>query len=452
MKNEKTELKWYEKKAGLKIKDKIETEEKKKKKEERSFKKNNREISSIEFSSKKSPSAIKFLDTKSLFSSSAIPQDARDLIENFNKIVSSSHPLSSKQKVFLAKHIRDLSHNLTDERGNRRIGYMNETTALSAYVHYFMWWNLVRLTKLFSNMDESFFTSLTDESICLDIGSGPLTVVTALFLSRPELRSKKLTWYCMDLSSQALAFGEDIFLSVAARLQCEPWKIIRVKGNFGSSIKQKADLVTTANLFNELQEKSKPQEIKNSTEGVPPDYLSKIYTDRIQEYLNQENDNASVIVIEPGDPRSARLVSLMRASFMRKKFLPMAPCTHCSECPMEGKKGGKWCNFAFTTEDAPRELKKLSERSELPKERAVLSFVAVKKQAEEIPEKGDLSLRITSDLIRLPGNRSGFYACSKKGLILLVTDKNLHSGDFIRIEDPKKSLRTDPKTGALIIE
>lgn len=452
MKNEKTELKWYEKKAGLKIKDKIETEEKKKKKEERSFKKNNREISSIEFSSKKSPSTIKFLDTKSLFSSSAIPQDAKDLIENFNKIVSSSHPLSSKQKVFLAKHIRDLSHNLTDERGNRRIGYMNETTALSAYVHYFMWWNLVRLTKLFSNMDESFFASLTDESICLDIGSGPLTVVTALFLSRPELRSKKLTWYCMDLSSQALAFGEDIFLSVAARLQCEPWKIIRVKGNFGSSIKQKADLVTTANLFNELQEKSKPQEIKNSTEGVPPDYLSKIYTDRIQEYLNQENDNASVIVIEPGDPRSARLVSLMRASFMRKKFLPMAPCTHCSECPMEGKKGGKWCNFAFTTEDAPRELKKLSERSELPKERAVLSFVAVKKQAEEIPEKGDLSLRITSDLIRLPGNRSGFYACSKKGLILLVTDKNLHSGDFIRIEDPKKSLRTDPKTGALIIE
>ena len=50
MKNEKTELKWYEKKAGLKIKDKINTEEKKKKKEERSFKKNNREISSIEFS------------------------------------------------------------------------------------------------------------------------------------------------------------------------------------------------------------------------------------------------------------------------------------------------------------------------------------------------------------------------------------------------------------------
>ena len=196
MKNEKTELKWYEKKAGLKIKDKINTEEKKKKKEERSFKKNNREISSIEFSTKKSPSTIKFLDTKSLFSSSAIPQDAKDLIENFNKIVSSSHPLSSKQKVFLAKHIRDLSHNLTDERGNRRIGYMNETTALSAYVHYFMWWNLVRLTRLFSNMDKSFFDSLTDESICLDIGSGPLTVVTALFLSRPELRNKKLTWYC----------------------------------------------------------------------------------------------------------------------------------------------------------------------------------------------------------------------------------------------------------------
>lgn len=394
----------------------------------------------------------------SLFDPARVPQDAADVIRNFDSIVYSTHPLNSKQKVLLPQQVRALSHNLTDERSSRRLGYMNEKTALTAYVHYYMWWNLVRLVKLFSGMEESAFC-LKDGDICADIGSGPLTVVTALLLARPELRNKKLTWYCVDLSHDALAFGEDIFLSVAARLGAEPWKIIRVKGSVDSQLKEKCAFVTSANVFNELHDDA----------DMPPDFLAKSYTGKILSFADGTNPDARVLTIEPGDPRSARLVSLMRDAYMRRGFVPVAPCCHCRGCPMDGKKGGKWCNFAFSTDDAPAGLKKISEKADLAKERAVLSFVLARRGAADGTEmvgKTDagvdgaagstdatLLLRIASDPIRLPGNRTGYYACSDMGLVLFVTEKKLFSGQLIEAKRPdgKRELALDEKSGAILM-
>lgn len=450
---EKIQLKWYEKRQGIKLKDKIKSEQKKKEfLEKQNLKKNNasekKQLSSKRIHSIQKSKFVKPLED--LFSVEKIPEDAKKIIEEFDKVIESTHPLNSKQKLLLPKQIRNLSHFLTDERGERRLGYMNQTVLLSAYVHYYTWWNLVRLVRLFSNIDKKFF-DVKDSSVFLDLGSGPLTVPLALFLSRPELRKKHITFYCLDISQQALAFGENIFLSVAARLKCEPWKIIRVKGELGSSVKEKADFVTSANLFNELCD-----DFKN-----PPDFLAKKYTEQILSYLKFENENARYIIVEPGDPRSARLVSLMRDSFMRRGFFPVSPCTHFCQCPMDGKKGGKWCNYTFKTDDAPAELKKLSEKSELPKERAVLSFVAFQKSkdgqidgcncfSDERPEF--ISMRITSELIKLPGGRSGYYACSEKGLLLVVTTQQFLSGQKIRVLNPQKKLPIDSKSGAYILE
>ncbi|MBQ0040046.1 MAG: hypothetical protein KBS64_06440 [Treponema sp.] len=445
---EKIELKWYEKKQGIHIKQKITAEQKKqdaadrrraekedKEQQDRQNKQRKDRIERIQRQQKKSFSAEKI---SSLFDPSSLPKDAAAIIENFDEIVSSSHPLNSKQKALLPQQIRALSHNLTDERGDRRLGYMNETTALSAYVHYFLWWNLVRLTRLFSNLDKDFF-AFEDSATFVDIGSGPLTVPIALLLARPELRKKNITFYCLDLSQQALSFGEDIFLSVAAKLQCSTWKIVRVKGTLDSSIKEKADLVTCANMLNELHDDAQ----------MPPDYLAKKYTDRLASFAKP--GTGRILSIEPGDPRSARLLSLMRDAFMRKDFVPVAPCCHCGTCPMDGKKGGKWCNFAFSADDAPADLKRISEKADLAKERAVLSFVAVEHGTQKEENDRFLTMRIASDPIRLPGHRTGYYACSEKGLLLAVTDQKLFSGELIRTQSPKKPMPTDEKSGAQII-
>lgn len=437
---------------------------------------------------------------RALFDEKSIPEDAKKIIENFDKVLDDVKSLSGKQKVSLPGAIKNLSHQLTDERGARRLGYMNEASFLSAYVNYFMWWNLVRLCRLFANLPKSAF-DFGENPVALDIGSGPLTVPIALWLSRPELRSKKITWYCMDLSQNALSLGEEIYLSIAAKTikneadrtngdfdrlnhrkdSIEPWKITRIKGALGTGIKEKVDLITCANAFNEIIQRNE----------MPTDFLAKKYSDSLISYLDsnksQDNDEKqTVLLAEPGDPHSARFISLMRGAFLRRGFVPIAPCTHAENCPMAGRTGGratnafgknaKWCNFAFSTDDAPKNLLRLSEKSGIPKERASLSFVllsrdsknenshserseeSVKKAVSRSAQYGSkMFIRIASDFIKLPEiHKSGYYACSELGLLLAIDESNVHpkNGELLQIKTPENldDLKIDQKSGALIVK
>lgn len=184
---------------------------------------------------------------------------------------------------------------------------------------------------------------------------------------------------------------------------------------------------------------------------MPPDYLAKKYCTGLNSYVNTSNEKAKILVIEPGVPACARFISLLRDAFIRNDFMPVSPCPHTQECPMCGKKGGKWCNYAFSAEDAPRDLKKLSEAAHLSKERAVLSFIAAEKNYNASAEE-QLTFRIASDEIRLPGDRTGYYACSQKGLLLVIAKKKYYSGELISVPMPKNMTRMDRKSGALVIE
>ena len=404
---------------------------------------------------------------QSLFDIKNLPADAKKILQDFDQVAQSAMPANSKQLVIISKIIRELSHQMTDDRGSRRLGYMNEKTFLSAYVRYFMWWNLVRLARLFANLDFDF---LSDGDVCLDIGSGPLTLPCALWLARPDLRQKKLVWYVMDISQGALSVGEEIFLALAAKTGGEPWKIVRVKGELGTAVKEKARFVTCANMFNELLQ---------SRGGEPPDYLAKKYSQALFKYLDFENGGAAnegraksvrggpaLLLVEPGVPKSARFVSLMRDAFIRRGFRALAPCPHQQSCPMDGRRAGqggangKWCNFAFETDDAPKKLLALSASAGIPKERAVLSFVLAGAARESFasPKSGGL-LRVASDIIRLPPDgegkkpRVGHYACSEQGLVLALSKggKRVYSGDLLEVENnftPKSGAETIGKSKA----
>ena len=322
---------------------------------------------------------------------------------------------------------------------------MNDNIQLSSYVRYYTWWNLIRLTRLFSNLQSELFPK--KESICLDLGTGPLTLIIALWLARPELRKLKLTWYCLDVSANSMALGEDIYLSVAARSNEEPWKIIRVKGPFGTSIRQKADFITCANMFNELDQAGE----------MPPEYQTKKYFDQLKTYASQD---AHFLLIEPGVPKASRTLSLLRGRFISDGKEVLAPCPHAGDCPMNGFKAytgsqNKWCNFAFSTQDAPAKLQKLSEKAKLPKERATLSFLAVSDGGQTPAKKEEVFCRIASDSFALPGRTFGHYACSSLGLVLLRTkgSEMLKSGDLISVKIKRPdSLPKDEKSGALIID
>ncbi len=395
----------------------------------------------------------------SLFDTTRLSKDSVAILNSFDEIIQGVRPLNSRQLQQLPEHIRNLSHQLTDDRASRRLGYMNDNIQLSSYVRYYTWWNLVRLTRLFSNLPASVFPNC--DTICLDLGSGPLTVVTALWLARPELRKLHLTWYCLDVSANSMALGEDIFLSIAAKAKAaddtlEPWKILRIKGPFGTPIKQKASFLTCANMLNELDQAS----------DMPPEFQTKKYYEQLARYTEK---NAGILLVEPGVPKAARTLSLLRARFIKDGRTIAAPCPHSGDCPMSGFKAytgskNKWCNFAFSTEDAPVRLQKLSVAAKLPKERATLSFMAVISTGSTTVSTDTTAIRITSDKLRLPNYMCGYYGCSQHGLVLVtLPDENNTrlpkppfrpcSGDLIsvKIKTPD-SLPKDEKSGATIIK
>ena len=384
-----------------------------------------------------------------MFDFKKLPDDARIVLENFDRIVQSVRPMNSKQLAKLPKDIRELSHKLTDDRESRRVGYMNATEELSAYVRYFTWWNLVRLTRVFSNIPAEQF-NLKDEDVCLDIGSGPLTVVSALWLSRPELRSKKLTFYCMDISASTMALGEDIYMSIAAQSQPKEstapahWNIVRVKGEIGTPIRKKAKFISCANMFNELYQKEKQD----------PEKIAKAQFDQLKAYAQPD---PVFFIAEPGSPVASHFISLMRQNMLKEGLKMVAPCPHQDTCAMSGlhaRYGGtaKWCNYSFSTEQAPLRLLKLSEEAGIPKDRAVISFIFAN-NAENITN--NFSIRVSSEPIWLPGNRQGFYCCSSKGLVLAVncSRKELKSGQCLELnlKTGFNDLQKDKKTGSILI-
>ena len=395
----------------------------------------------------------------SLFDTTNLSKDSVSILNSFDEIIQGVRPLNSRQLQQLPEHIRNLSHQLTDDRASRRLGYMNDNIQLSSYVRYYTWWNLVRLTRLFANLPDSVFP--TSDTTCIDLGSGPLTVVTALWLARPELRKLHLTWYCLDVSANSLSLGEDIFLSIAAKAKAadesiELWQIIRVKGPFGTPIKQKAGFLTCANMLNELDQAS----------DMPPEFQTKKYYEQLQRYTEKD---AGIILVEPGVPKAARTLSLLRTRYIKDGRTIAAPCPHAGECPMSGFKAytgskNKWCNFAFTTEDAPHKLQKLSDMAKLPKERATLSFVAVSRADTPTNTETSGNIRITSDKLRLPNYMCGYYGCSQYGLVLVtLPDENNtrlpkppfrpKSGDLIQVKTKTPdSLPKDEKSGALIVK
>ncbi len=372
-----------------------------------------------------------------------LDKDSQKILDSFDSIVQGVQPLNSKQMRTLFQNIRQMSHELTDERFSRKSGYMNEATRLSAYSRYFMWWNLVRLTQVFSGLPQDTFKNLDNDSYCLDLGSGPLTLPIALYLARPELRSKKLNWYCVDISQNALSLGENILLSVIAQLGGEQWNIIRVKGEMGVHIKNKVDFVTSANMFNEI--------FWNTTK--PLEELAKKYG---TELFNYAKKDAMWFIAEPGIPRSGRFISLLRDFFIRKNISIIAPCTHIKDCPMDGRKGQKWCHFVFDGALAPKNLQKMSTSAGLAKDRASISFVCA--TTKSLEERKNPSFRIVSDSITIRIGEKGYkktarYVCAPWGLSLNIEDKPHLSGQEVSFSSVVDSARfpIDAKSKAKIL-
>ena len=83
------------------------------------------------------------------------PLDAfcRNALAQLPKALDAVMPLSRNHRADLPEAIRDLSAMLTYERGGLGRSYWSAPRYVSAYLRYFLPWNLVRLTGLLPGLD-----------------------------------------------------------------------------------------------------------------------------------------------------------------------------------------------------------------------------------------------------------------------------------------------------------
>jgi hypothetical protein len=385
----------------------------------------------------------------------------RRALDAIPSLIDQTFPVPGRFRKDLPGNVAELSRLLTSARNERSLSYLNRPPLLSAYLRYFLPWNLYRLCRLLPGLE----LPLAPGDAVADLGSGPLTLPAALWISRPELRSFPLEFRCIDRSGTALEAGRKFFTALAGE-NC-PWTVKTILGEvrpgparpLSVELRGKAPaLIAALYLYNEI------------CQSIPPEdtgALGRLAENQAAFLAGLGGDRGRILVLEPGVPRSGEFISLLRGSFLRLGCSPLAPCPHPGPCPL-GKRVAKWCHFAFDTKDAPRALRSLSAAAGIPKERATLSFLLVEKKSPlaKAVKAGDASvtlspparvlLRIISDPFPLSaggGEAYGRYGCGEGGLVLVRGGRrrieSLGSGALVRVS---LGAKRDLKSGALIGE
>ncbi|QQO10542.1 small ribosomal subunit Rsm22 family protein [Breznakiella homolactica] len=384
--------------------------------------------------------------------------ETRNSLSRLMVCIDETFPLQKRFRADLAGNIAELSRLLTSTRDRRDDGYMGRPALLSAYLRYFLPWNAYRLARLLPALP----INLKPGDTVTDLGSGPLTVPIALWISRPDLRKIPLEFRCLDRTGGVLGAGVKLLHAVAGA--DSPWTVKTTRASLGARIDgPPAALVTAANVFNEVFWDDRRM-LKGIAEKQAR-FLSAI-----------AREDGAVLVVEPGIPRSGEFISALRTALAGHRRMPAAPCPHSGVCPLPGGgRGAKWCHFAFDTDGAPGDLLRLSAAAGIPKERAVLSFLYTGSSGGALcPEDKAggaqrLPVRVITDPFPVAGssgvsnnpgkksaphgNRFGRYGCSRKGLVLVTGSRgrieDLPSGSCADVVCTGREPR-DSKSGALV--
>ena len=363
-----------------------------------------------------------------------LPPDLTARLASYPELLRRAMPLRSGMERQLPRLVRELSQSLTSEReGGPRPGYLSDPRALSAYAWYYLPWNLIRLSRLLPGLD----LNLPDNGLVCDLGSGPLTFVQALWLSRPDLRRKKLRISCIDRSRRALDLGLKLFTELAGfdpTAEDAPWRIRVARGEYWQGLTEGADLVAMINVANELAGSSRD----------PLDSRMERVAAQLVESLAP---GGRALVVEPGTRLGWRCLLGMREAFIDLDIHLSGPCPHREECVLAGGRTRAWCHFNMSPKGAPKWLTTFSDRANLGKERLSLAYLLARKVQPTLEKQ---AVRVVSGAFALtdvPG--SAVYGCSQRGLVVLVAPDRCPPapGDLLAVDVPPDA-PCDGKSGA----
>lgn len=420
-------------------------------------------------------------------------------------------PIPAAHSRGLPHAIRDLSALLTEDRSAMHRPYWASKNLFSAYVHYFLPWNLYRLAWLFPTLP----IPLQKGSVVADLGSGPLTLPLALWCARPDLRGMPLRFICTDIANQPLEQGLAIFNTLTSGNS--PWEIECVRAPIESAVAKLpsgVDCIMAGNVLNELQP-AKGQTLQERIGGVVHACSRKLSAE------------GRMLFVEPGTRLGGKVITLAREAGRDLGLPILAPCSHQEACPLcrggedpqqrerrQFMRGGQiasqsnmWCHFSFPVEGAPSRLTRLTAAAKFDRRNLALSCIMLgagekisAKEATLLTEFDDLEAlyaetmeedghaiphgeasrgtsakrephkgyttsdvlvdekpsqplwaRIISGPIRLPDETiPARYACSAEGLVLVRRCGRIPYGGAVEVTWQDRV--RDEKSGALLVD
>jgi ribosomal protein RSM22 (predicted rRNA methylase) len=342
---------------------------------------------------------------------SRISDECFAALDNLPAIIDGILPLNATQRRNLPQDISELSLLFTAERGARKRPYWSRPAFISAYLRYFMPWNLIRIAHILPAL--ALPVPLQKNSAILDIGSGPLTLPIALWLGRPDWREIPLTIICADSAIQPLELGKAVFARIA---KDNPWQIRLLRSPLHKAIQETRGqplLLTAANVLNEIAQRG---DMRLS------DYLDSLLAD----ISHKLAPGGAVLCLEPGTRLGGTLLARLRARALDQNFFPHLPCTHAKDCPLIARRDRGWCHTVMETDRVPNWLKALTQQAGLDKHSISLSALLL---SAALPEQKTYAGRVLSSAFMAPGLGLSRYACTREGLALLLDAAPYPQGD-----------------------
>ena len=406
-----------------------------------------------------------------------LPPDLSLALDCLPDVLAEVWPLNAAHRRSLPRDVAALSRLLTVERRELHRPYWATPASVSAYLYYFLPWNLIRLGRLLAHLPLPDPHALAPEggaALLLDVGSGPLSLPLALWLARPQWRSSPVRVLALDSASRPPELGRAIMEGLARRMGWPGWAVGTACGPLESLSRQAAPLlkrdavwlVTAANVLNELRPTRRSGDLAENEEAAGENAKERSANSaRLESVLDalapllfsntrlagERPPSAApgLLFVEPGTRLGGTTIMRLRELAVEGGLFPASPCPHAGPCPvLEGQGGRTWCHFTFESSGAPAWLRRLSEEAGLAKTGLSLSPLLLQAAAGQGSAP---TARVISAPFAVPGLRGqGRYACTAQGLALLEDAESLPSGAGLTLRLPEAG-RRDAKSRAVIV-
>ena len=231
----------------------------------------------------------------------------------------------------------------------------------------------------------------------LDVGAGTGAATWAI---NNLINTEKIT--CLEREDEMRKIGSQLMNKYIKNVQWESFDLTQ------NEIQQKADLVITSYVINELTEADRQNAITEMWKAT----------------------NGMLVIIEPGTPEGFSHILQAREILLEQGANIVAPCTHNNRCPIDKD---DWCSFYVRV--ARNKLQKQAKNGELGFEDEKFSYIAFSKTS--IQHKNAVILRhpqINSGYVKVKiCNENGIEEkiYSKKDKEIYKKIRKMNAGDMI---------------------